>query len=58
MLKKSKIKIIKVESCNDCPYKEDDNWAESRHCTHVGYKKIDNLPFPEWCPLEDARWHT
>jgi hypothetical protein len=61
------MKIIKIESCNDCPYFETelpDMFIEGGHfCNHINlldttkicaFGKEIFIEITEWCPLEDV----
>jgi hypothetical protein len=54
-------KMIKVESCRDCPYciVEKLHYEERMYCKSTKMDKSRELyeyrmPFPDWCPLEDV----
>jgi len=51
-------RIIEVKSCDNCPYKTDDDWNDAIYCGHkreTEYRTIDNHPFPAWCPLPEMK---
>ena len=48
------MKIIKVNTCNNCPYIRWD-W-KGDYCNKKNDKKIKDIDtIPSWCPLEDYK---
>ena len=51
------MKIIRVECCEDCPYKEYWGMGVVDDCTYSArrpIKKPKKTKLPDWCPLEDS----
>ena len=54
------MKIIKVENCRDCPYRDRGVWDSLDYCEkskkHILESKhmINNSNFPFWCLLKDC----
>ena len=45
------MKIIKVESCDNCPLLE----VYCNHCVATGIAIKDTSIIPDWCPLLDTK---
>ncbi len=50
------MKIIKINSCEDCPYTTINQYTGAMTCIHKdrAIPKGRELFIPVWCPLEDA----
>jgi hypothetical protein len=49
-------KIIRIENCDTCPNFSDGDTEWPDCCTLIDQDITDDdeMPFPDWCPLEDA----
>jgi len=48
------MKIIKVETCGDCPYCHWNNLWKEYECLKDNGKIRSLTAIPSWCPLEDS----
>jgi hypothetical protein len=50
-------RIIKIETCNECPYSDFDSYSDIvQFCTIHDYDKcLESGDIPDWCPLEKVQ---